>query len=591
MSEAKKSKIKSDMAVMSGQFSRFYSEYYKGSYDDTRLLEFTTQPYWQSMRLSKRRLESKGLTLDMDMDAVATSEPFFDGRIFIEKDGLDFVGTSTRKVITNRSFRQDKKRIYSQKEQEISTISMLQAEVEGELAACPNCGHVGKVESYIDGCDACGAKFTVKDFATKVSGFSLEENVWDKLKKTVMKTLLTLGFITAALIVLGVISLLIVAFRLVGGQNDIGIIAPLIGFMMSLDLVPVGFKCIILLPVAYAILMPILSLTYKKRYTGEKIVSEVIPDFSAEDFCQNLEYKLRNIHLTDTAGEVGVFARCSLNSIVQKYMDVIDCNASWFRFKAARKEAGGYIVDVEVVMKLTLFNGKRIRTKYEKIALSLYGKEALLKRRTVALREYKCENCNGSINILEGSRCKHCDSVFDYADYGWIIESYKVEDKPANIYQVIRAAIVAVYILIFASHILFIEGDTENDTWISLTQEFAAAADEVKELYDAVVMPDDISDEAVLVSSKDNILSRKNVYSVENGAAVTAQYLPYILEQEFILYAEKSTENSFVFYRVEVVQDDPGYIRVTVTYTEKEIVVLIEAVETPDEDTGNYSVS
>lgn len=82
--------------------------------------------------------------------------------------------------------------------------SFLKADVQGDMVICPNCGHEGKLTSYIDGCDACGAKFLVSDFETKVSGFSLEEDARQKSISNFMKAGAVVGITAISLAVLAI---------------------------------------------------------------------------------------------------------------------------------------------------------------------------------------------------------------------------------------------------------------------------------------------------------------------------------------------------------------------------------------------------
>lgn len=387
--EERRDVMRQEMADLSWDFLSFYGEYYNGKGDDEELLEMATQPFWQSMRLSKKRLDSKGLTMDVELSDDSSRSAVADGRVHMSKDGTDLIGTSARRVLAKRRFLKDNKEIYAKREHEISAISLLKADIEGDTVACPNCGHVGTVQSYIDGCDACGARFTVKDFATKISAFSLEENMEKKLKKTTLHTVIVLAILTGLLMLFGAICFGIVAVKLMTGQNNAGIISSVVGFAMALDLVSVGIRCMILLPVVYIFLLVVVISRYRKRFIGTDIIKAVLPDFSAEDFCQNLEYKLRNIHMTDKASEVAVFAHCPLEKVIERYRDVVDGAMTRCYFKAIQVVDGGYIIDAEVIMRLTQYNGKRIRTRYEKLSLSLFGRKEVIQKKTAALREYK----------------------------------------------------------------------------------------------------------------------------------------------------------------------------------------------------------
>ena len=47
------------------QFYEIQKKYYNDELDDKALANEVTQPFWQSMRLMKRRLKSKGLRMEM----------------------------------------------------------------------------------------------------------------------------------------------------------------------------------------------------------------------------------------------------------------------------------------------------------------------------------------------------------------------------------------------------------------------------------------------------------------------------------------------------------------------------------------------
>ncbi len=85
------------------------------------------------------------------------------------------------------------------------------------------------------------------------------------------------------------------------------------------------------------------------------MVKQLIPGFSMQDFLQNLEYQLKNIHLTDKAEAVQPFAHCPLQGIVEDYRDVVDCILCNLTFTSAARTTG-VRVDVTVKMRLSCVN-------------------------------------------------------------------------------------------------------------------------------------------------------------------------------------------------------------------------------------------
>ena len=181
------------------RFYEYQQRYYRNEMNDEQLTGITTQPFWQSMRLSKRRLAEKGLTMDVtvkekvqrnnsknqDLLAVFTllyhiitkGNHFTDSADY-RKDGANLVENYSGEVTTERTYFYKGKKICRRKDHEICSANVLSTEVDGENASCPNCGNIGKISGFIDGCEYCGSKFTVQDFEPKISAFALEEDIF-----------------------------------------------------------------------------------------------------------------------------------------------------------------------------------------------------------------------------------------------------------------------------------------------------------------------------------------------------------------------------------------------------------------------------
>lgn len=146
-----------------GRAEEFYKElkaFYQGSGEaEQKLMEQTTQPFWQSLRLNRKRLQQRNLTVDMEMQEPARPADY-DGP---KKDGYDYTCHRTKAVKMRRTYYRKGKKITTLKTPEIVEANFLKADVQGDMAICPNCGHEGKLSSYTDGCDACGDSEAVKE--------------------------------------------------------------------------------------------------------------------------------------------------------------------------------------------------------------------------------------------------------------------------------------------------------------------------------------------------------------------------------------------------------------------------------------------
>ncbi len=555
-------------------FLQLQRDYYMNKADDMMLMEQTTQPFWQSMRLGKRRLISKGLSMDVDISRDSKSRTIKDESLHIRKDGHHFVGNKARNVRVQRCFYKDGRKLATIKNREICQLSLLKTEVDGDKAACPNCGYVNTIASFIDGCDACDAKFTVKDFEAKLSGFSLEENTNAKIADTVYGNAMSLVRLLVGFILLGIIAFVMAAIRLTGTNTDIQIVGPIMGISMAIIMVPVVVRSLIILIIAFATGTFYLLSIYKEPILQEAVVKKYLPHFSATDFYQNLEYKLKNIHLTDKVSEVSVFARCSLQEFIEDYRNVVECDMNRLKFLAIDKMEGGYRVRVKAEMRLTESKGKRILSKYEVLNLTLFGRPEIIDKPAIALREYKCPSCGSSINVLEGGRCSACDRTFDYSEFGWVIESYGSKRKKISLYQTIKYIMRVLFVLVFGCNILFPVGFGRENIF-QMYDVFSKQAAYIERMYNDLERPDTLYDDVILVSDEDYYIQRRFEYETENADLIMKEYRTYLEEQDFEVCEE--SENAVIlrmtFDFQELGVQGINYYEITITKDGSAIIV------------------
>ena len=124
-----------------GRTEDFYGElkaFYQGNAKaEQHLMEQTTQPFWQSLCLSGKRLQQRDLTVDMEMQEPVRPADY-DGP---KKDGYDYTCHRTKAVKMRRTYYRKGKKIATLKTPEIMEAHFLKADVQGDMAICPNCGH------------------------------------------------------------------------------------------------------------------------------------------------------------------------------------------------------------------------------------------------------------------------------------------------------------------------------------------------------------------------------------------------------------------------------------------------------------------
>ena len=505
--------------------------FYQGNGEaEQNLMEQTTQPFWQSLRLSRKRLRQRELTVDMEMQEPARLADY-DGPW---KDGYDYSCRRTQPVKMRRTYYRKGKKIAFLKTPEIAAASFLKADVQGDMVICPNCGHEGKLTSYIDGCDACGAKFLVSDFETKVSGFSLEEDARQKSISNFMKAGAVVGITAISLAVLAICAGGIMFLLLALGRNGYNAVKAAAAMMLGIGLAPVFFRSLFYMLIIFIVMLIVMETRRKPRIQDESKVKAAIPEFSTGNFLQNLEYQLRMIHLADTAEQVRFFASCDLDTVVARYQNVVDCCICGVRFLEAETRGESYRISVEVRTRLTLDTGKKIRNRYEEIRLELEGRQDVVTQHSRALREYKCPNCGGSVDILGGGVCEYCNTAVDYRNFGWIITSYTNLGQPENPFAKILAGALGSYLLILLLSLVLMAHSEDGKDTFEILQSVRMSTEYLKAVQQDIIYPDAVISDCTETDSEEGTFASIKVYSCGDRDAVKEAYKTALLEKGFL---------------------------------------------------------
>ncbi len=153
--------------------------------------------------------------------------------------------------------------------------------------------------------------------------------------------------------------------------------------------------------------------------------------------------------------EVSVFSRSSLFNAVNSYQNVIDCDIAHVKFNKASTSNNGYKISFSAVLRLIELKGYKIKTRYEKVNASVYGKKGVVDQPITTIREYKCSNCNSSLNILEGAVCQYCGTEFDYSDYNWVLDMYDPINNGLSPYQKAFIGFYLYFIVCFLIDLFF----------------------------------------------------------------------------------------------------------------------------------------
>ena len=408
-------------------FSDIYREYFKGNISDEQMTNHVSQPFLYSLRLSKKRLEKNGLDMEMDARFIRSSKNVISRRSYEKGERIE-AGIYKYDAEVSKKIRKDSKVIYKAKEKKFCFTGVIKAVGDGENAICPRCGHNGKISSYIDGCDYCHSKFKVSDFEEKISLFNTETNGKQKILSICKKMIGFFGVAIFFSIIAIIISFIVLLVATATNGDAITLSYSAFIFIILFNSVPILKDMII----AFGIISIGLLIGIKIFVKNEKIVKNSVyhqlKDFginiSPNDFFQNLEYKLRNIHFAEKKSEVEAFASFDLEKVIANYENVIECFVHQIKFLNLRKDGDRYLIDVEVTLYLSRLINKKIKTENEKIILKMSGKSGMKINNISSVMEFSCDNCGSAIDILKGGKCDYCGEKMDYSEYDWIIDGY-----------------------------------------------------------------------------------------------------------------------------------------------------------------------
>lgn len=559
------------------EYPDYENQYFCDEINGEAMTGVVTQPFFKSLELSKKRLDENGLTKRVDLypDNKKKGKKHVSNEyrtnsakdIEVGSEGNNIFATRDKKVIAKHWFYKNGKVIYSYKDSEISTIDLLKTKGDGKYAACPNCGHIALIATYTDGCDYCHSKFEVSDFDTKISGYSLKENVAKKTKGTYKKSLRTVGLLTLAAFILLLVSLFVVGTT---SKQTTNMLLLGSGFVFSVAILPVFFRGLVLFYllffIGYVVWLPVKNIRFKR----ENVVKKVIRDFSVSDFCQNLEYKLKSIHMADKAEDVAAFANINLNDIVKKNEGIVDCTLVKVKFHNADIEQNKYVIHISCKLRLIIFNDGKLKRKYEKLKLKMSLDQSVSMKRIGGIRSYRCPDCGGNIDLLNGGKCDYCGHRMDYSMYDWMIEDYVSDIMKVSDYGKIRYGIIAFYIMVLA--VTFMQHSNRKMLRLGLNiVDYAAHREQVLgEIYGQVVKPDIAEDKLEIKDDMKDINRKIYVYEDIDGVTEGTKYYGVLAEKEEYIFSEIE-DNYFVFYKASRYYDEDMYIKIYVTFDENTV--------------------
>lgn len=173
-----------------------------------------------------------------------------------------------------------------------------------------------------------------------------------------------------------------------------------------------------------------------------------------------------------------------------------------------------------------------------------------------------------------------------------MIEDYKNTLQSISLYQFIRYAMLGLFVIIFAGHILFPSGIGKPSIF-KMRQVFMNQMVSIEDLYEKVETPDELYEDVNPITTNDIIIEQVSIYRTKDGKTITEQYKSYLESQGLQLY--QSLENGYILYNIFYLDGKEKnslqyYYKVSVTYEENDVSVEIELVEDLEEKVDSFDI-
>lgn len=536
----------------SAGFLNFYNKFFMGESTDESATDYTTQLYYQSMEIEKKRLEQN----DLHMNTSVEPELFWDDVNTLEYGQLKSV-CNRKRTKTVREFFRYGKRIYHEENDEEVKINFLQSEVNGK-AECPNCGYVGEVSSFIDGCDQCGSKFEVKEFEPKVSAFTMNQDVDRETRKITSTTVKVASGIAIAVGLCFIVGIVLSIYLQVNEMDSIA--GGMIVFMGVYLFYPMIRFAIITL-IALLTLAHIFGRKYAYNITNIETILNVYRNFSVQDFFQNVEMRFNQIYLANAVKDVQAYAECSLDNIVDNHLDVVDSHMSQLHFTGIEEASDYYLIKAWAKMRLYRLVNNKIKRASEKVSFEVKVSKA--GRGMTLLKAYKCSKCGNTIDIMKGGVCDHCGSELGLSDVGMKITEINFEKTANSIAPKFIGLTAIAFATCFAINAVLPCFTVKMYNPIQIVKYIVGMPEAVKGFYAKVPPIEQIVDESEIEYKTSHELDNEveTTYTLKDASSAFEKYKTKMTELGYII--NEVDENTFIAKEYVEYFTENGYVTVT----------------------------
>ncbi|MBE6726532.1 MAG: zinc ribbon domain-containing protein [Ruminococcaceae bacterium] len=433
---------KNDLTRRLSAFRKSYSDFLSSGREEenSTLQSYASQLMWHSTALQKKRLSKNRLTLEMDSERRAYTDPKTCVRVNKYFDGRYNVRDIYEEISALRTIKRGGKIVGRIRDSEVAHFTLLSANQVGpDAIVCPNCGNKTSRENLLDGCDYCGTKFTVEDMEDRIDSFGLRRDFrTSATKKEAVKELL---FPWTTLLVM----LPLIYFGFIGAfayMPDFNIFLRLVTGLFAASLLGLlgwSLKSIFLVLIAPLFLLVSASsksidrkMIYnrKKEEEQEKSMAEFVrttdPLFSIQSFFGGIQNKLSAIHYAESPVEINAFSTNDLSSLIGRYRGVVDVDFMNITMDSYHADETLQVAGVSAELRLFRLRGDKIKEETEQVKMTLIKAADCKTQAVCGASVLTCRGCGASLSLMEGKTCAYCGRNLDLMAYDWVIADYTV---------------------------------------------------------------------------------------------------------------------------------------------------------------------
>ncbi|MDO4203647.1 MAG: hypothetical protein Q4D07_03985 [Selenomonadaceae bacterium] len=422
-----------------------FKQEWGGFFAGGELKENVTQIFWHIADLQRQRLRRKNVKLSFAAER----------RKYTEEDpvrrknitGRQYLVTEIREdIAADRVYSRDGRELLKIRDRELAHYTLLAARNEGEgTVICPACGMPAARESLLNGCDACGTKFTVNDLGQRVAGFSLRHDVdmqykqldrgVDRLEKRTEKFMSMAVLVVFGAVMLLAGPLLVMAVGWLGMLLAAGVIYLVLSAMASSLFNSYGGQGFGMMRGCGRLLIAGNGETEGRTKQQENrdrqmeaSIRETDPLFNIEVFYNGLENKLASVVYADNAPTMNAFGAPGTNlaALLTECRDYIYMEMAEANIDKHEYAAGKRIASVSGKLKLIKADdyGAKKLERYFKVVLE--KDEDCFTEEIFTPAVMHCQGCGASVSLLDGRYCQYCGREIDIEKYDWAIKELAI---------------------------------------------------------------------------------------------------------------------------------------------------------------------